>query len=174
MRVGSKLKDLRKQKSITLKQLAERTGLSIGYLSNVERDLTSPTLDHVETITKALDTPLTAILQGPPKHTVIRKADREVIYDIPQRAKWEYIVDPQRSISGVCTTLNPYGEPMTSWGHNYDEVGIVIEGSVVITLGGEQYRIHVGDAIFIPCNTGHTVENDSENPCVCYWVSASS
>ena len=174
MQVGAKLKNLRKQKSVTLKQMAERTGLSIGYLSNIERDLTSPTLDHMEAITKALNTPLASVLEAPLQHTVVRKEERVLIYDIPERAKWEYVVDPSRSLTGICTTLAPHGEPMTSWGHNFDEVGIVAEGEVLITMAGSQYRLHAGDAIFVPHNTGHTAENDTDEVCICYWVSPSS
>ena len=47
--IGNKIRGIRKEKGITLKQLSERTGLSIGYLSNLERDSSSPTLDrHAE------------------------------------------------------------------------------------------------------------------------------
>ena len=172
MQVGAKLKDLRKQKSITLKQMAERTGLSIGYLSNVERNLTSPTLDHVEAITKALDVPLASILEEPPYHTVMRRSERPLIYDIPDRAKWEYIIDPKAPMYAICTVLAPHGDSMTSWGHTFDEVGIVIEGSVRLSMGGAEYRLNEGDTIFVPKGTGHTAQNDSDKQCVCYWLSA--
>ena len=173
MQVGVKLKNLRKQRGVTLKQMAERTGLSIGYLSNIERDLTSPALDHLESIAKALDAPVISLLEDPQQRTVVHKEERVLIYDIPDRAKWEYIVDPQRSITGICTVLAPHCEPMTNWGHNFDEVGIVVEGSVLLTMAGTQYHLIAGDTIFIPQNTGHTAENISDQPCTCYWVSAS-
>lgn len=173
MQVGVKVKDLRKQKGITLKQMAERTGLSIGYLSNIERDMTSPTLDHLASIAKALDTSVTSLLEEPQQHTVVRKEDRVLIYDIPDRTKWEYIIDTQRSLTGICTVLAPHCDPMVSWGHNFDEVGIVIEGSVQLTLAGTQYHLFAGDTIFIPKNTGHTAQNVTDAPCTCYWISAS-
>lgn len=172
MQIGARVKSLRKRRGVTLKQVAERTGLSIGYLSNIERDLTSPTVDHLEVIAKALDTAVSSILEPPRTHAVIRRDERELIYDIPNRARWEYIVSPKQGLTGICTELAPHGEAMTSWGHNFDEVGIVAEGEVQITLGDAQYILREGDTLYVPANTGHTAQNVSDKRCVCYWVSA--
>jgi mannose-6-phosphate isomerase-like protein (cupin superfamily) len=62
---------------------------------------------------------------------------------------------------------------MTSWGHNFDEIGIVIEGSILFTMAGEQCRLNAGDTVYVPRNTGHTAENDGDLSCTCYWLSAS-
>lgn len=54
-RVGNRIKDIRKKKSLTITELAKYTDLSVGYLSNIERNQTSPTLRNLSTICSALN-----------------------------------------------------------------------------------------------------------------------
>ncbi|MBN9059980.1 MAG: helix-turn-helix transcriptional regulator, partial [Rhizobiales bacterium] len=58
LKVGLKIRDARKQRRLTLQRVAEATGLSIGFLSQVERDITTPSLSSLVTIAKALDLPV--------------------------------------------------------------------------------------------------------------------
>ena len=78
--IGSRIKELRKQRQMTLKTLSEYTGLSIGFLSSVERNVASPTLQNLKQITTALDTSITDLLAVEhPSHTLLRKKDLNVV-----------------------------------------------------------------------------------------------
>ena len=55
--LGEQVRNVRKSRGITLKELAERTGLSIGYISQIERDLTDPSLSTLRKLSEALDVP---------------------------------------------------------------------------------------------------------------------
>ena len=61
-RVGNRIKDIRKKKSLTITELAKYTDLSVGYLSNIERNQTSPTLRNLSTICSALNISLRDII----------------------------------------------------------------------------------------------------------------
>lgn len=74
VKVGEKLRNLRKKKGLTLKKLSEKAELSIGYLSNLERDACSPTLENIQKICGILDVSLSELLEeNIESRTVIKK-----------------------------------------------------------------------------------------------------
>lgn len=171
MQIGSRMKALRKQKRLTLVQISERTGLSVSYLSNIEHDRTSPTLNNVESITQAMDLPMSSLLQEIPTDIVVKKDHRMIIYDIPNKIRWEYIIKPGSSLCGICTVFAPHSVPVSGWGHDFEEACVVIEGKLLVTIGQKEHRLEEGDSIIVPKNTGHVAENKSDAPCTCYWFS---
>lgn len=171
MEIGEKLKVLRKQKSITLKRLSEETGLSIGFLSNIERGSTSPTVKHLEVIAKVLCVPLSRLFVEPPGVNVVRKSERKIVYDVPGRARWESLVDRNKPVAGICTTLYPHSDLMVSGGHPFPEVCIVLSGSLHVSLAGTEYDLNEGDTLFVPPSVSHTALNLKNEECTCYWIS---
>ncbi len=65
--IGKKIKKLRTNKKLTLKELSEKTNLSIGFLSQLERGLTTVAIDSLTKIAKELDVSLTYFFQAPKK-----------------------------------------------------------------------------------------------------------
>ena len=70
MNIGNRIKYLRKKRNLTLQQLTEITGLSTGYLSNLERNLTSPTLINLQQICEALSINITDLLNSLPQDKI--------------------------------------------------------------------------------------------------------
>lgn len=66
--LGERIRNFRKNKSITLQQLSDETGLSIGYISQIERNLVDPSLSSLRKISKSLDIP-TYLLMETEKHS---------------------------------------------------------------------------------------------------------
>ena len=62
--LGEHVRNIRKKRGITLKELAEKTGLSIGYISQIERDLTDPSLSTLRKLSAALDIPTYLFMGG--------------------------------------------------------------------------------------------------------------
>ena len=62
MDIGGKVKELRRTQNLTLRDLSDKTGLSIGFLSQFERGLTTIAVDSLQEIAKALDVPLSTLL----------------------------------------------------------------------------------------------------------------
>jgi transcriptional regulator with XRE-family HTH domain len=56
--VGKKIKEIRKKKSLTIQDLAEKAGVSVGHISRLENGLKSPTISTLERLSKALDVPI--------------------------------------------------------------------------------------------------------------------
>ena len=82
MEIGEKLKTIRKEKGLTLQQLADETGLSIGFLSNLERDLSSPTVSALHKICEVLGTEMFTVLRPSPDGGIVVRKDerRETFY----------------------------------------------------------------------------------------------
>ena len=173
--VGVKLRLFRKQKGLTLQNLAEQTGLSSAYLSNIERGATSPTVDNLFKISRALGVEIIDIMTSTaeqPQNLVIRREDRKRLFGDTEGIVYETIIDNDRDLNGVCITIDPQCyESVVSTGHkNYGELGIQIEGTLQITYGDEQAVLKEGDTIYIPQNTPHGYKKSGTGRCVTYWI----
>ena len=172
VKVGEKLRNLRKKKGLTLKKLSEKAELSIGYLSNLERDACSPTLENIQKICGILDVSLSELLEeNIESRTVIKKNERTVIFEKEGAVCYEYIVFGEDEMEGLCITLEPHTKyDASNWVHNYDEIGLIIEGSMEIRIEKDYHHLNKGDAFYIKAKTNHSLSNDTDARCISYWV----
>ena len=168
MCIRDRIRGIRKEKGITLKQLSERTGLSIGYLSNLERDSSSPTLDNMQKICGVLEVSLIELLDDKkPYKTVIRKNERKVVYYREGKVCYESIKFGSELLDGLVITLEPHSQyDSKNWVHNYDEIGLVLEGEMYISIEGERIEIREGDAFYIKAKDVYK-RQDSGIPILC-------
>lgn len=161
--------------SYTLKELSDITGLSVGFLSNIERNLNSPSISNLQQICQALNVNLMEILdENASESPVTTKAQRQEIFSNPDsQVKIENIIVGKNSINGIVITIPKKTEQYSdmSWGHSYDEVGVVIEGELAIELDKEIYNLKEGDTIFIKSFTPHRYKNPIDEKSVVYWFS---
>lgn len=174
MKIGSKLKLIRKGRGLTLQQVADATGLSIGFLSNVEREISDPTISALLAICRTLGVDLNALLQPviEGKNIVRKQERREMFYSRESKVKFEAITEGNNRMKGYCITMDPgadYGDiPL---GHpNEDELAIVIEGVLGMEMGGVQYVLKEGDSIYINAGVPHKTVNIGEEKCVFYCI----
>lgn len=175
MNLGTKIKVLRKSRGITLQQLSEATGLSIGYLSNLERDSTSPTISSLLKICEVFNVDLSSFLSPLPEEKIIVKKDerREIFYSDTSKVKFEAISEKTGMLKGYCITIKPggnYGE--ISRGHLQDELSMVIQGTMMIDVCEEKYVLNEGDTIYIEANAPHQYQNIGDTDCIFYCALA--
>jgi transcriptional regulator with XRE-family HTH domain len=174
--IGEKLKAIRKEQGLTLQQLADGTGLSIGFLSNLERDLSSPTISALHKICEVLGTEMFTVLRPSSEgRIVVKKEERqEMFYSRASKVKYEELVDGDRRIRGVCLTMEPgadYGP--VSRGHlKQDELLIVAKGTTEIEVGGVKYILNEGDSIYVEMGTPHKYVNIGDQDCILYCALA--
>lgn len=169
--IGDRFKELRKEQNLTLKELSQKTGLSIGYLSNLERNISSPTLDYMQRICEILGVSITDLLTPQrPERVIVRKADKKTIIE-SDFFKCESINYGKNNMECLCITLYPGASfDDKSWGHAYDELGIVVQGSMEISIGTNIYTLYEGDSFYVRANTPHSMSNCSGEDCISYWV----
>lgn len=175
MKIGEKIKAIRKNKDYTLKQLADLTGLSIGFLSNIERDLNSPSISNLQQICSALGVNLMEVFdEEAGNNPITRATEREEIFNNTDSSiKVESLLNGKASLNGIAITLDEGNNTFSdmTWGHGYDEIGIVIKGALEIELDKVVYHLKEGDSIYIKEGTPHRYKNPSDGKSIVYWFS---
>lgn len=168
--VGDKLKKIREEKGFTLKQVSLSSGLSISFISQVERGLVDPSWSSLKRITAALDVKLRNLFDEPPQlFALVRNGQgfknttqhicREFLASIDDAAM-EMIVTsfPPHSTSGIVTP------------HDGEEFVWVLEGNLNITLDDVTHTLSSGDSIYFRSSQPHTWENKTAEECKVLWI----
>lgn len=180
---GSRIREMRKRKGLTLKEVAEATGYTIGHISQIERDLKSPSLVALRKIAACLncsevwlimdDSELSAKSSEEGKKSkesyLMRKENRipmkipeiDVSYSIFTPSKLPNAQEAQ--MTGLIVRLKPntwVTEKMISHG-NYDESLLLLKGELELRIDNSTYMIYEGDNFYIPKNCLHNYLNTS-------------
>lgn len=181
---GSRIREMRKRRGLTLKEVAEATGYTIGHISQIERDLKSPSLVALRKIAACLncsevwlimdDSELSAKSSEEGKKSkesyLMRKENRipmkipeiDVSYSIFTPSKLPNAQEAQ--MIGLIVRLKPntwVTEKMISHG-NYDESLLLLKGELELRIDNSTYMIYEGDSFYIPKNCLHNYLNTSD------------
>lgn len=172
--LGEKIKFYRKDKGLTLKELSQITGLSVGFISNIERNQNSPSVSNLQQICTALNINLMEIIQdGAEKSPVLKKVERKKIFSSQEEnTKIELLTKGTNNLNGIAITIDgnsAYSD--LSWGHNYDEIGVVVRGSLEIELEDKVYTLGEGDSIYLEKFSPHRYRNPNNDTNVTFWFS---
>ncbi len=172
VKIGARIKKLRKQHQMTLQDLAEYTGLSIGFLSSVERDISSPSLQNLKQITETLGTTVTELIaEEKPEHAILPRENARVV-EFPQYNQTITYIDfgitPQ--IYEIIRIHPGKAPEQMEARHVYDECCTVLSGELTLEMNHTVYCLHAGDSAYIKKNTRHCIANNAEQDCVSYWV----
>lgn len=171
-KIGYSIRSHRRAKGMTLQQLSDGTGLSIGYLSNLERNANSPTLVNVQKICEALGISFYNLLErNKEENIIIRRNQREKLISEENNMLLENIDFGLENESFIYMTIEPdsEGDGLT-WEHEYDEVGTVIKGRLTLGLDNQIFELDEGDTIIIKAHTRHCYYNKTDESCVSYWT----
>jgi transcriptional regulator with XRE-family HTH domain len=169
--LGTAVHRLREARQLSLRALAERTGFSASFLSQVEHGQASPSIGSMERIASALGVTLSQFfaLTAPDDAagTVTRAGSRPGLGSEWSRAHLEALAAhrPSARLVPVLVTLEPGGrsgrDPRPA---DHEEFALVLEGDAVLTLGEERHALAVGDAATIPAGTPRLWENVAARP----------
>lgn len=170
--LGIRIKTVRKQRGLTLQNLADKTGLSIAFISKAERGLTSPTFSALLEICKALEMDLAKLARFPEDNfPVIRQDERIQVATMAEgKVKYEYATQSSRKMRALWITLKPGGTTI-SRGHPEEEMGIVIKGKLKATIGKDIYLVEEGDTVYIEAQTPHSLTNIGKEDCLSFFTS---
>jgi len=157
--IGSKIRSIRNKKKITIAQMCEGTGLSKGFISNVENNNTSPSINTLNTIAEFLKVPLPYLLLEKKQHMrVVRKDARRTssLKDL----KIEHITSkgPLRMMIVESPPGFAIGEEEPH-AHEGEEVHLVLEGKVLAEQGEDSFILEKGDSFSWNASVPHTVKN---------------
>lgn len=169
--IGCKLKETRKQAGLTLAELAKNTGLSTSYISLLERGLNNPTIENLNRICMALDISMADLISemSMPESIVMRGEEGNVIFEM-EGCTYKTITNGKRYLSGIIITCDNddihYSEP-----HIVDEIGFILDGSMIMNVNGVEYELHKHDSIYIEAGSKHSYQRIGSESCTSLWAS---
>ncbi|GAB3288733.1 cupin domain-containing protein [Parasphingorhabdus pacifica] len=173
--LGRHIRDARLSRSLTLEQLAKRTGLSRSYLSNVERNVNSPTIGSLRTILDAVGVSLTQLFRTveAERHAVVRPADRvEIARTGNATIRYELLnPNPQGRLEMLIMKVAP-GASSGPLAHTHagEEVGFMVSGQLRYWVDETSYDLQAGDAINFESTRPHRYENPGDEEAVSVWA----
>jgi transcriptional regulator with XRE-family HTH domain len=167
-RVGPRVKALREAMSMSLRDLADRSGVSAPMLSQVERGETSPTLQIATRIAAGLELRLSQLLRLDEDGvvTVVRKGDRRKGPASARGHRYEILTPPlpgqraelsRHTLSAGAATGGPGDPPMHEPGSR--ETALVESGDVTLVIDGASHALRAGDSVTFDADLPHHFEN---------------
>ncbi|MDR2658008.1 MAG: cupin domain-containing protein, partial [Oscillospiraceae bacterium] len=161
MEIGEKIKRLRLRLGLTQEELADRCELSKGFISQVERDLTSPSIATLVDILQGLGTtPRQFFAQDSDEPVVFAQSDMFVKPDTDERTgaiTWLVPNAQGNTMEPILVQLAPGGQTYDDDPHEGEEFGYVLSGTIDVKLGGVIYRAKAGDSFYFRPSTAHSL-----------------
>ena len=184
--LGDEIRQLRKVRGITLEQMVERTGKSLGFLSQVERNLTRPSVAALQDISEALGVHIgwffpadSAEQPESERPYVVRAANRRRLsysalsgteylgltdHLLSTHLNGELALGISRYAPGASTGDDPYD-------HRGEEAGLVLEGTLELTIDDKVFLLEPGDSFSFASSHPHRFANPSgEQDTVVVWA----
>ena len=161
--IGSSLRSVRRRRGMTLRQVAGAAGVTESFLSQVERDIASPSIATLRRIAVALGTSIGVILdEAGPHGQLVRAGERRVVSYPGLAARDEFLTDGTGAkLQVILSVVEPGGGTgAEAYAHESDEEClIVLEGRLDLWVGAEHHRLETGDAIRYSSRIPHRNEN---------------
>lgn len=163
--IGEKINELRSMKDMTLKELSEKTSLSVSFLSQAERGLTSIAIITLQKIAESLGVELNHFFAPPAVHRpmIMRSYEHEVFKASDSNHINSSLGShfPSRQLDPMIVTILPGQKPedVIPYEHQGEEFVYVLEGIFTVLLENRQYELYPGDSMHIPSTTLHNWAN---------------
>jgi transcriptional regulator with XRE-family HTH domain len=172
MKLGSKLKRLRLTRGYTQEELADRCDLSRSFISQLESDKVSPSVETLERILRVLGTDLKHFFSDEQKKIIFKKDERVPVYDLPKGVTMEILMDAveDKELDAKIVELEPGAQTDQESYHDGDEFGYVIEGSIDIYIDGKRYRANEGECFYYSGDCVHYMRNPGKEKAKVLWI----
>ena len=175
MKIGERIRNLRQLSNLTQEELAERAGLTKGFISQVERDLTSISLDSLIQILGALDEDISEFFRDSTgeEKIVYRENDRVAI-EKDKIQRFELLVpgSTNRRLEPILLTLRKGQVTPKERPHEGEEFGYVLRGRVTLRFGKEVLKLKTGECFYLSAEKEHWLQNTSSKEAIILWISS--
>lgn len=174
---GEKLRLVRERRGLTLREVAEKAGVSESLISQIERNKVSPAIDTLLSLLEALDVDIDYIFQdwkrSRPLSLVKGNERQTVLIDGTRYERLASLAGEREGegVEGYALEIPVHGQKGNyAYGHKGREWGIIIEGKGELVLSGEKYSLQAGDSIAFDADVPHVLRNTGEVPLKAYWI----
>jgi transcriptional regulator with XRE-family HTH domain len=172
---GEKIRSVRERRSMTLKEVAEKAGVSESLVSQIERNKVSPAIDTLLALVDALEIDLEFLFAGLRRERPIKtvRKDERPFYRAKPGVLYEHLaqVEEHGGIEAYIITIEAGAETGNAeYGHPGWELGIVESGVLELAAGGRVCRLMPGDSVSFRADTPHILSNPGKKPLRVFWV----
>lgn len=174
MEIGSKIKELRTLNGLTQEELADRSELSKGFISQLERDLTSPSISTLEDILQCLGMTLSQFFEE-------GKAEEQIVFEdgdyfekedqeLGNKIEWIIPNAQKNMMEPIRLTIQAGGRTYPDNPHEGEEFGYVLKGKINIVIGNKRYTAKAGESFYYTADKNHYIESKTGAQII--WVSS--
>ena len=173
LEIGEKVKRLRLQRGLTQEELAARTELSKGFISQLERDITSPSIATLMDILEALGTDIAAFFNEEQNERVVYRSEDMFIKEADDGSAicWLVTNAQRNALEPILVTLPSGAGTEPDDPHEGEEFGYVLQGTVWLLLGEQRLRVRRSDSFYFRPTAPHCLRNGGKSEARVLWVS---
>jgi transcriptional regulator with XRE-family HTH domain len=173
--IGLKLKELRLENGLTQEELANRCELTKGFISQIENNLTSPSIYTLDNILEVLGSSLGDFFQDDSEEDayVFTEDDYYIKLDEELKHKIKWIVPNAQKyeMEPIILELEPGGVSNKDEPHSGEEFGYVLQGKIRLRIGKKRYVCNEKNSFYYIANKYHYIENIGKEKAIILWVS---
>lgn len=172
--VGRRIRELRQERGIGLRSLAAGSGVTSGFLSQIESGKVMPSIASLVRICSVLQVHVGDVFDESSSKARLVRASERTVYSYPESGITDEVLtaDPTYRIEVVHSHFAPGG---STGGQLYShgsqvEAAIVLKGKIIVRVEGEEYTLRAGDALTFPGTLLHDVLNPLKRPAEVIWI----
>lgn len=172
--IGAKIRDLRNQNGLTQEELADRTELTKGFISQLERGLTAPSVSTLLDIVECLGTNLSEFFHEEdnqqivfPKEDYFEKEDES-----GNSITWLIATAQSRSLEPILVRIQPGQSMPVDKPHEGEEFGYVLDGMIQVHFDKQTYIVREGDSFIFQANRKHKISSACKKVSTVLWISS--
>lgn len=172
--LGERLRSRRKAMGKTLQQVATESGLTVGFISQIERGISKPSLSSLYSVAKALETPVDQFVSHPLErtHENISRVGKRQTFKLDNSARvYEFLERgfPEAQLN-ACITHLPPGFVSDIMRHEGEDFIYLVRGKVIYEVDGVEHLLGAGDTLHFPSSSPHRLRNIGDEVATELWV----
>ena len=172
MEIGIKLKELRLKNQLTQEELADRSELTKGYISQLENGLTSPSIATLKDIVQALGSSLSAFFsEDEEEPLVFTKEDYFLKEGENSSVTWLVPTAQKNAMEPIMLRLKGGAATEKDLPHDGEEFGYVLKGTIKVCVGKRDCEAKEGESFYFRSNKTHYLVNLTDEEAVVLWLS---
>ncbi len=171
MDIGKRIRQLRVRNGLTQQELASRCELTKGFVSQLENNVTTPSLPALMDLVEALGSDMSSFFSEEQDQQVVFGKD-DFFEDNRENCRVLWVVPnaQKNAMEPILVTILPHQTTRTILPHEGEEFGYVLSGSVVLENGGRKHRVRKGETFYIRGEEEHCLRNSGASPAQVLWI----
>ncbi|WP_027108260.1 helix-turn-helix domain-containing protein [Lacticigenium naphthae] len=162
MKIGARIKNLRLKNNLTQEELAERTDVTKGFISQMERDISVPSMEVFFDVLEVLGTTPGEFFEEDKKQRIVYEAKDALFFEDNERGyqiQWLIPESAEKEMEPVLIELNEQGSMKKYPPSRSESFGYVLQGAIEVVLGTEKWKVETGNTFYFQANQEHQLRN---------------